>query len=150
MLGGLYKKSTYLEQYRKKQGQMIIVDSGDLLNEHLKIKESIQSSARLKAELIAQIYQHVGIDAINVGELDLVLGLDYLKELEKKYDLPFVSANLVDETNSLIFKPYVIKKINGKKIGIFGLMGDTSDIVSKVKEITGNKISVLDLVQTEN
>ena len=148
MLGGLYRKSTYLEQYRKKQGQVIVVDSGDLLNGHLKIKESIQSSARLKADLIAQIYRNIGIDAINVGELDLALGLDYLKGLEKTYDLPFVSANLVDETNSPVFRSYVIKKINGRKIGIFGLMGDTADIVAKLKEIAGSKIFVRDTVRS--
>jgi 2',3'-cyclic-nucleotide 2'-phosphodiesterase (5'-nucleotidase family) len=148
MLGGLYKKSTYLEQYRKKQGHMIVVDSGDLLNEHIEIKESIQSSARLKADLIARIYQSIGIDAINVGELDLALGLDYLKGLEKTYDIPFVSANLVDETNSPIFKPYIIKEINGRKIGIFGLMGDTSDMVATLKEISGGKILVMDLIQS--
>jgi hypothetical protein len=148
MLGGLYKKSTYLEQYRKKQGDIIVVDSGDLLNEYEEIKESIQSSARLKADLIAQIYQSIGIDAINVGELDLALGLDYLKGLEKTYNTPFVSANLVDETNTRIFKPYVIKEINGRKIGIFGLMGDSSDMVAKIKEVSGGKISVTELIQS--
>jgi 2',3'-cyclic-nucleotide 2'-phosphodiesterase (5'-nucleotidase family) len=148
MLGGLYKKSTYLDQYRKKQGDIIVVDSGDLLNEYPQIKESIKSSARLKADLIAQIYQGIGIDAVNVGELDLALGLDYLKVLEKTYDIPFVSANLVDETNSPIFKPYIIKEINGRKIGIFGLMGDTSDMAAKLKEISGGKILVIDLIQS--
>lgn len=46
MLGGLYKKSTYLEQYKKKQGQVIFVDSGDLLNGQLKIKDSIRPSMK--------------------------------------------------------------------------------------------------------
>ena len=148
MLGGLYKKSTYLEQYRKEHGPIIVVDSGDLLNEYIEIKESIQSSARLKADLIVRIYQNIGIDAINVGELDLALGLDYLKGLEKTYDIPFVSANLVNETNLPIFKPYIIKEINGRKVGIFGLMGDTSDMVAKLKEISGGKILVMDLIQS--
>src|SRR4030042_1829194 len=148
MLGGLYKKSTYLEQHRKKQGNIVVVDSGDLLNEYTEIKESVQPMARLKADLIAQIYQGIGIDAINGGELDLALGLYYLQLLEKTYDIPFVSANLVDETNSLIFKPYVIKEINNRKIGIFGLMGDSSDMVAKLKEISGGKILVTELIQS--
>jgi 2',3'-cyclic-nucleotide 2'-phosphodiesterase (5'-nucleotidase family) len=148
MLGGLYKKSTYLEQYRKKQGPIIVVDSGDLLNEHIEIKESIQSSTRLKADLIARIYQYIGIDAINVGELDLALGLDYLKVLEKTYDIPFLSANLVDEANSPVFKRYIIKEINGKKIGIFGLMDDTPDMVAQLEDISGNKLLVMDLLQS--
>jgi 2',3'-cyclic-nucleotide 2'-phosphodiesterase (5'-nucleotidase family) len=148
MLGGLYKKSTYLEQYRKKHGRIIVVDSGDLLNEYIEVKESIRSSVRLKADLIARIYQYIGIDAIDIGELDLALGLDYLKLLEKTYDIPFVSANLVDEANSPVFQPYIIKEINGRKIGIFGLMDDSPDMVAKLNEISGGKISATDLIQS--
>lgn len=81
---------------------------------------------------------------MSIGELDLVLGLDALKELEKKQNFPFVSANLVDEKDAPIFKPYVIKKVNGKNVGIFGLIGDTSDMASKVNELTGGAASVQD------
>ena len=62
----------------------MVVDSGDLLNEDEEIPESVQKSAELKAETIAQIYKQIGIDAVDVGELDLVLGVKYLKDLEKK------------------------------------------------------------------
>lgn len=148
MLGGLYKKSSYLEQYRKEHGDIIIVDSGDLLNEYEKIKESVKLSTELKADLTARIYKMIGIDAINVGELELALGLDYLKDLEQKYEIPFVSANLVNESNQPVFRPYVIKEVNNKKIGIFGLMGDTSDMTSKLKEITEGKLSALDMVES--
>jgi hypothetical protein len=140
-LGGLYKRSTYLGQH--KDG-LVIVDSGDLLNEDEEIPESIQQSARLKAELITQIYNKIGIDAVNVGELDLVLGIDYLKELAKKQNFPFISANLVDEKEAPIFNRYVIKKVNGKSIGIFGVIGDTSEMSAKVNEITKGAASVQD------
>jgi hypothetical protein len=93
------------------------------------------------------IYNKIGIDAVNVGELDLVLGIDYLKKLEKEQNLPFVSANLVDEGGAPIFKPYVIKDVNGKKVGIFGTIGDTSDMASKVEEITKGAAKVQDLLQ---
>jgi 2',3'-cyclic-nucleotide 2'-phosphodiesterase (5'-nucleotidase family) len=146
-LGGLYKKYTYLEQYRKNQGGLVIVDSGDLLNEDEEIPDSVQQSARLKAELIAQVYNKIGIDAVNVGELDLVLGIQYLKELEKKQNFPFVSANLVDANNAPIFKRYVAKKVNGKNVGIFGVIGDTSEMSTKVGEITKGEASVQDPLQ---
>ena len=44
-----------------------MVDSGDLLNEDEEIPESVQQSAKLKADLIAQVYSQIGIDAANVG-----------------------------------------------------------------------------------
>jgi len=143
-LGGLYKKSTYLEQYRKSQSGLVVVDSGDLLNEDEEIPESVVQSAKLKADLIVRILKYIGIDAVNVGEMDLVLGVDYLKELEKKHDFPFVSANLVDDKGAPIFKRYVVKNVNGKNVGIFGVMGDTSEMVSKVQQITGETVSVQD------
>jgi hypothetical protein len=120
------------------------VDSGDLLNEDEEITESVEQSARLKAEAIAQIYNKIGVDAVNIGELDLVLGINYLKELAKKQNFPFVSANLVDAKNVPIFKRYVIKKVNGKNIGIFGVIGDTSEMATKVSEITKGAASVQD------
>lgn len=146
-LGGLYKKSTYINQYRKEHGDLVIVDSGDTLNEDEEIPESVMAAAKLKAELIARIYEKIGIDAVNVGELDLVLGIDFLKELSQKENFPFVSANLVDSENKLIFKPYVIKNINGKNIGIFGIIGDTSDMVDRVKEITKDTAHIQDPIE---
>jgi len=104
-------------------------------------------SAKLKADVIARIYNRIGIDAVNVGELDLVLGVGFLKELEKKHDFPFISANLMDDTNTPIFKRYVIKEVNGKKVGIFGLMGDTSEMLSKVRKITDGAVTVQDPLQ---
>ena len=69
MLGGLYKKSTYLEQYQKEHGDIVIVDSGDFLNEDLKIKESVLPSSKLKADLTAQIYKMTGIDEETIERL---------------------------------------------------------------------------------
>ncbi len=122
----------------------MIVDSGDLLNEDEELPESVQQSAKMKAEAMVQILAHMGIDAANVGELDLVLGVDFLKELEKKHNFPFISANLVDANGTPIFKPYVLKKVNDRTVGVFGIMGDTADMVSKVKSITNGAVSVQD------
>jgi hypothetical protein len=43
------------------------------LNEDEELPESIEQSTKLKGEVIAQILSNIGIDAVNVGELDLVL-----------------------------------------------------------------------------
>ena len=125
----------------------MVVDSGDLFNEDEVIPESIEKSAKLKAELIADIFKAVGIDAVNVGELDLALGVDFLKDLEKKHDFPLISTKLVDSNNEPIFKRYVIKKANDKNVGIIGLYGDTSEMVAKISEITKGAVTVQDPIQ---
>ena len=146
-LGGLYKKATYLDQIRKSQAGLVVVDSGDLFNEDEEIPESVKQSAHLKADVIAEIYKYVGIDAVNIGELDLVLGIDFLKELEKKHSFPFVSANLVDDKDAPIFKRYIIKKAGDKNVGIFGIMGDTTEMTTKVSEITKDAVFIQDPLQ---
>jgi len=143
-LGGLYKKATYLDEIRKSLTGLVVVDSGDLFNEDEELPESVQQSAKLKADVIAEIYKKIGVDAVNIGELDLVLGISFLKELEKKHDFPFVSANLVDDKDAPIFKRYIIKKVKDKNIGIFGVIGDTSEMVSKVSEITNDAAFIQD------
>ncbi len=148
MLGGLYKKATYINEYRKTEKNLILVDSGDLFNEHEKIKDSYIPSARFKAEVFTKVYKDLGIDAINVGELDLALGVDYLKELEKKYDVPFVSANIVNDKQELLFKPYVIKEMGNIKVGIIGIMGNTPDVAKPFEEIVAPSLTVLDPLET--
>lgn len=113
-----------------------------MLNEDEELPESVEKSAKLKAETIAQIETKIGIDAVNVGELDLVLGVDFLKGLAKKQSFPLVSANLVDKKGLPLFKRYVIKNVNGKNVGIFGVMGDTSEMTAKVSELTKGAVTV--------
>jgi 5'-nucleotidase/UDP-sugar diphosphatase len=108
------------------------------------IPESVMESAKLKADTMAHIFSHIGVDAVTLGEKDLALGVPFLKELEKKWNFPFVSANLTDENGSLIFKKYVLKEVNGKNVAILGLMGDTSEMIDKVEEATGGTVKVTD------
>jgi 2',3'-cyclic-nucleotide 2'-phosphodiesterase (5'-nucleotidase family) len=100
----------------------------------------------MKAEHMVELYKTIGVDAVNIGEFDLALGIGYLKELAKKTDFPFISANLVDAGGAAIFPRYIIKKVGNKNVGILGLIADTGDIPGKVKEITKGEASVTDAV----
>ncbi len=125
---------------------MVVVDTGDLFFEKLNIKESLQGSARLKAELIVRAYNVIGCDALNVGEMDFALGLDLLKHLEQGAKFPFISANLTDTRNQPIFKRYVIRNVNGIRVGIFGLVSDRIEVTSAIKKLTKGSVIVQDAV----
>ena len=124
------------------------MDIGDLFNEDPQIPESVMESARIKADTMAQIFSHIGVDAVNVGEKDLALGVPYLKELEKKWNFPFVSANLTDAGGAPIFKRYIIKNINGKNVGIFGIIGDTAEMSDEVQKIAGDSVKIQDVLES--
>ena len=84
-------------------------------------------------------------DAINIGERDFFQKVEFLTEVQDKYQLPFLSANIFQpDGKTLLFKPYMIKEMNafkhnGKKIqklrvGIFGLVFKRLQIVIDKKE----------------
>ncbi|NOZ62150.1 MAG: hypothetical protein GXO74_10750 [Calditrichaeota bacterium] len=87
----------------------------------------------------------IGCDAITLGERDFWQRVEFLTTMQKKYNLPFVSANIYQPGGQeLLFKPYIIKtlkgaKINGKnapdlRVGIFGVVFKRLQIVVDQKE----------------
>jgi hypothetical protein len=100
----------------------------------------------LRADLLIQFYNEMGYDAVNVGEKDLMMGSKFLYDVSQKAKFPFISANLVDKkTEKGIFKPYVIKEIAGLRIGVFGLLDDTFNLILQEKE---PGLTILDPIST--
>lgn len=103
---------------------MLILDSGDLLFKRLSnpIQENELKRVAEKAHLIIESFNMMGYDAVGIGDDDLNLGKEFLLGLSKKANFPFLSSNILDETSGKpLFQPYLIKTINGLRIGIFSL-----------------------------
>ncbi|MDI6762212.1 MAG: hypothetical protein QME83_04180 [Thermodesulfobacteriota bacterium] len=121
--GGLARRSHTIKAVGKEAKNRLILDVGDTFAIGPTGNEKEREKARKRAEFILKIYERMGYDAINIGDTDLVLGVDYLKTLSKKSKIPFLSANLREKkTGQPVFEPYRIKEINGLKIGIIGLL----------------------------
>jgi 2',3'-cyclic-nucleotide 2'-phosphodiesterase (5'-nucleotidase family) len=76
-----------------------------------------------KAHLIIESLNLMGCDAIGIGDDDLTLGKEFLLEISKKANFPFLSSNLFDESSGkILFQSSLIKEIHGFRIGIFGLL----------------------------
>jgi 2',3'-cyclic-nucleotide 2'-phosphodiesterase (5'-nucleotidase family) len=89
------------------------LDSGDLL---FNVNEKINQRSLAKSQLILRVYQAIGYDAINIGEIDLQ------SDLESLYRHPFLSSNLRSRGNEPVpFKSYAFKEFDGFKVAIFGL-----------------------------
>lgn len=75
------------------------------------------------ATFLVQAYNKMGYDVVNVGEYDLTMGHEFLRDLQDQARFTFVSGNLFEKiTNRRIFEPYTIKVINNLRVGIFGLL----------------------------
>ena len=65
----------------------------------------------------------MGYHAIGIGDDDLRLGKNFLIELSKTSHVTFLSSNVIDEdSGKILFQRYIIKEVNGLKIGIFSLL----------------------------
>jgi len=76
---------------------------------------------KLKAKALMQGYEKIGCDVLNIGGFDLATGLDFIYSLQEEINIPFISANLTDTSDQLLFDPYEIVEKSGFKIGITGV-----------------------------
>ncbi len=138
MLGGLAKRVSLIEKLKSQDGSLLVVDSGNLLTGTW--AGANQKQSLTKARLISRAYIKMGAAAINVGDLDLLVGLPFLHK-EASRGLPLVSSNLVDpSTSAPIFKPYVIKKCGSVRVAFFGLL--SPDVRTDIYKEEGRRFLV--------
>ncbi len=113
-----------MKDLRESEKGILLLDSGDLFfKKYLNpIPENELKMMSEKAHLIIECLNLMGYDAIGIGDDDLTLGKEFILEISKRANFPFLSSNLLDEgSGKILFKPFLIKEINGLRIGIFSL-----------------------------
>jgi len=121
-LGGLARKATIIEQLISSNQKPIIVDAGDLFFKNDSYDPGVTLDAAIvNAEIIRESFNAMGCDAFSPGQKDFAAGLDFLLEQKDKSNFSYISSNIYDSGNNLLFDPYKILKINNKNIGIVGL-----------------------------
>ena len=104
---------------------MLVLDAGDLLFKKFSnpAPENELKMTTDKTHLIIESFNLMGYDALGIGDDDLTLGKEFLFEISKKANFPFLSSNIFDEeSEKLLFQPYLIKETNGLRIGVFSLL----------------------------
>jgi 2',3'-cyclic-nucleotide 2'-phosphodiesterase (5'-nucleotidase family) len=144
VLGGLARRVSLVEKLGSEDRSLLVVDSGNLFTGAW--AGANQKQSLIKAKLIGRAYMRMGVAAINVGDLDLMQGLTFLRE-EASRGLPLVSSNLVNpSTKTSIFKPYIIKKVGAIRVAFFGLL--SPDIRTDIYKVAGKQFLVKDPVRT--
>jgi 2',3'-cyclic-nucleotide 2'-phosphodiesterase (5'-nucleotidase family) len=140
--GGIDRRLNFVRNLRlQKSIPVMIFDSGNALFATENILRSQQKKAEDKASLILKGYKTMAVGAVNVGTLDLSLGVAKLKELASKNDVKFISTNLVDEKNQYLFETEHLTPYEDFQILVLG--------VSLGSELTEKKgIRVLDPIPT--
>ena len=114
-----------MTELRENRKEILVLDAGDLFFKKFSnsIPENEQKRVMEKAHLMIESFNLMDYDALGIGDDDLSLGKEFLMGISKKAKFPFLSSNLIDEeSRKLLFKPYLLKEINGLRIGIFSLI----------------------------
>jgi hypothetical protein len=123
---------------QKEVKDLLLLDSGDLLFHDHEYGDNPDISLAVQGKKIIEAYNAMGWTALGLGEKDFALGTDYLKDLAKTADFPFLAANVLDaKTNKCVFEPYTVVKVNGFRIGITSVIGKDTDFKAKRLEELG-------------
>ncbi|MGE5653029.1 MAG: bifunctional metallophosphatase/5'-nucleotidase [Bacillota bacterium] len=111
---GFAKLASLINAYRSEHPNTLVLDAGDTFH-----GQTI--STLVKGASIVEVMNAIGYDAMTPGNHDFNYGYEQLLELAKQATFPILSANVKKEDGSNLMTPYVIKEVDGIRVGIFGL-----------------------------
>lgn len=94
-----------------------------------------------EGESIIKLMNKIGYDAMVPGNHDFNYGYERLIELKEMADFSIIAANVVREDGTRDLEEYIIKEIDGLKIGIFGLTTEETKYKSNPKNTEGVNIT---------
>jgi 2',3'-cyclic-nucleotide 2'-phosphodiesterase/3'-nucleotidase len=118
---GLAKVASIVRQTRKENPQMLLLDSGDTIQgtplEYVHVKKNPAPPDPMMLSMNALKY-----DAMAVGNHEYNFGLKTLEKARSEASFPWLSANTYNKgTDTTHFQPYLVKVVNGVRVGVLGL-----------------------------
>lgn len=121
-VGGFAKISHYVNQLRKDHPNVLFFDGGDVFHGTLPLVAT-------KGEAIVPVLRQLKLDGFVPGNWDYAYGKEQLRHLTEQLGIPAIACNVKDEvTGQQLVEPYIIKEMEGVKIGIIGLTYPYVDI----------------------
>ncbi len=142
---GLAKVYTRVAEYRDLYENVILVDSGDMIQG----TPLTYYFNKIETDIIHPMIlamNRMKYDAFAVGNHEIEQGVPIYNRTEKESNFPWLSANSFLKDGSTFFKPYTIIEKGGYKIGIIGLT--TPGIPMWIDEALYPGITWKDMVET--
>ena len=140
--GGVLPRKAIIDSVRKAEKNTILIDAGDMVQGTLYFNY-------FRGDVEYPLFNMMGYDIRILGNHEFDNGLNELVAHWKRVKGDRLSANydFSDTPAKGIFKPYVIKKIGGKKIGFMGINIDPESLIIS-ENYAGMKYS--DAITTAN
>jgi 5'-nucleotidase len=135
---GFAKISTLVKQFRAENPNTLLLDAGDTFH-------GLPIATVVQGESIVRIMNAIGYDVMVAGNHDFNYGQDRLLELVEMADFPILGGNVLKGEEKFL-QDYIIKEVDGIKIGIFGLATPETLYKSHPRGVEG--LTFLDPVET--
>lgn len=124
--GGVLPRLALIDSVRKAEKNVLLIDAGDIVQGTLYFKF-------FKGDVEYPLFDMMGYDVRILGNHEFDNGLDDLARYWKNVKADRLSANYDFSATPAagLFKPYVIKKVGGKKIGIMGINVDPASLIAE-------------------
>ncbi|HBZ19990.1 MAG TPA: bifunctional metallophosphatase/5'-nucleotidase [Bacteroidales bacterium] len=114
--------STYVNQVRKGERPVILLDNGDNLQGQPAVYY-YNFIDTVSPHIMAGALNFIGYDAGTVGNHDIEAGHAVYDRLVRKYKFPLLAANAINKTTGKpYFKPYTIIEKNGISVAVIGMI----------------------------
>jgi len=118
---GITKVATLIKEARKADPDLLLVDSGDTIQgTPLEYFHNKRNNTPPDPMMLAMSALHY--DSMTVGNHEYNFGLKVLEKARSEAKFPWLSANTYDKgTSATHYQPYIVKEVEGVRIGVLGL-----------------------------
>jgi 2',3'-cyclic-nucleotide 2'-phosphodiesterase/3'-nucleotidase len=118
---GIAKVATLVKEARKSDPDLLLLDSGDTIQgTPLEYFHNKRNNTPPDPMMLTMNALH--FDSMTVGNHEYNFGLNVLNKARGEAQFPWLSANTYDTgTSTTHYKPYLVKEVQGVRIGILGL-----------------------------
>jgi 2',3'-cyclic-nucleotide 2'-phosphodiesterase/3'-nucleotidase len=119
--GGLAKISTVVGELRRESPGLLLVDSGDTIEGNpLAYFHAQRNNGPTDPMML--VMSRLGYDEMTLGNHDFNYGLAVQSKAQGEAKFPWLSANIYrTDTGKPAYTPYLVKTVNGVRIGLLGL-----------------------------
>ncbi|GIP44100.1 metallophosphatase [Paenibacillus sp. J45TS6] len=127
---GYAKVAGIADKYRKDNPNTLFLDGGDAIH-------GTTFATLVNGESIVKVMNEMGYDAIVPGNHEFNYGWEHLVKLSKDLNFPMISANVKKKNSTGLFDPYIIKEVDGVKLGIIALTTPETAYKTNPKNVEG-------------
>jgi len=114
--GGLLRCAALINGIRAQATNVVLIDCGDLF-------QGSAESYLTRGEVMVKAVKHLRYDALLVGNHEFDWGVDRLRALYLKAEIPVLTAGIAAPENKTLpwSRPFLVRQIDGVKLVIIGL-----------------------------